>query len=38
MLELLVPEAIVLFFIALVIAVEGVCDNRFVAAIGVQRR
>jgi hypothetical protein len=38
MLELLVPEAIVLFFIALVIAVEGVRDNHFVAAIGVQRR
>jgi hypothetical protein len=29
----LVPESIVLFFIALVIAIEGVCDNHFVAAI-----
>jgi hypothetical protein len=38
MLELLIPEAIVLFFVALVIAIEGVCDNRFVAAIGVRRR
>jgi hypothetical protein len=38
MLELLVPEAIVLFFMALIIAIEGVRDNRFVAAIGVQRR
>jgi Na+/H+ antiporter NhaD/arsenite permease-like protein len=38
MLEPLVPEAIVLFFIALVIAVEGVHDNRFVAAISVQKR
>jgi hypothetical protein len=38
MLELLVPEAIVLFFVTLVIAVEGVRDNHFVAAIGIQRR
>jgi hypothetical protein len=38
MLELLFPEAIVLFFVVLVIAVEGVHDNRFVAAIGIQRR
>jgi hypothetical protein len=38
MLELLVPEAIALFFVALVIAIEGVRDNRFVAAIGIQRR
>jgi hypothetical protein len=38
MLELPVPEAIVLFFIVLVIAVEGVRDKRFVAAIGIQRR
>jgi hypothetical protein len=28
---------IVLFFVALVMAVEGVCDNRFVAAISVQK-
>jgi hypothetical protein len=38
MLEPLVPEAIVLFFVALVIAVEGVRDNHFVAAISVQNR
>jgi Na+/H+ antiporter NhaD/arsenite permease-like protein len=38
MLEPLVPEAIVLFFVALVIAVEGVRDNHFVAAISVQKR
>jgi hypothetical protein len=38
MLELLVPEAIVLFFVTLVIVIEGVHDNRFVAAIGIQRR
>jgi hypothetical protein len=38
MLVLLVPEAIVLFFVALIIAVEGVRDNHFVAAIGIQRR
>jgi hypothetical protein len=38
MLELLVLEAIVLFFVTLVIVVEGVRDNRFVAAIGIQRR
>jgi hypothetical protein len=38
MLEPLVPEAIVLFFYALVIAVEGVRDNRFVAAISIQKR
>jgi hypothetical protein len=37
-LEPLVPEAIVLFFVALVIAVEGVRDNHFVAAISVQKR
>jgi hypothetical protein len=33
----LVPEAIVLFFVALLIAVEGVCDNHFVTAISVQK-
>jgi hypothetical protein len=38
MLEPLVPEAIVLFFVALVIAIEGVCDNHFVAAISFQKR
>jgi hypothetical protein len=38
MLEPLVPEAIVLFFVALVIAVEGVRDNHFVAAISIQKR
>jgi hypothetical protein len=38
MLKPLVPEAIVLFFVALVIAVEGVCDNRFIAAISIQKR
>jgi hypothetical protein len=38
MLEPLVPEAIVLFFVALVIAVEGVRDNRFVAVISIQKR
>jgi hypothetical protein len=34
----LVPEAIVLFFVTLVIAVEGVRDNHFVAAINAQKR
>jgi hypothetical protein len=38
MLEPLVPEAIVLIFVALVIAVEGVRDNRFFAAISIQKR
>jgi hypothetical protein len=33
----LVPEAIVLFFVTLVIAIEGVCENHFVAAISVQK-
>jgi Na+/H+ antiporter NhaD/arsenite permease-like protein len=38
MLEPLVPEATVLFFMALVIAIEGVRDNRFVAVISIQKR
>jgi hypothetical protein len=38
MLEPLVPEAIVLFFYMLVIAVEGVRDNRFAAVISVQKK
>jgi hypothetical protein len=38
MLELLVREAIVLFFVVLVIAIEGVRDNHFNAAIVIQRR
>jgi hypothetical protein len=38
MLKPLVPEAIVLFFNALVIAIEGAHDNHFVAAISVQNR
>jgi hypothetical protein len=38
MLEPLVPEAIVLFFYTLVIAIEGVRDNRFTAAISIQKR
>jgi hypothetical protein len=33
----LLPEAIVLFFVALLIAVEGVCDNHFIAVISVQK-
>jgi hypothetical protein len=37
-LEPLVPEAIVLFFVTLVIAIEGVRDNHFVAAISFQKR
>jgi hypothetical protein len=38
MLKPLVPEAIVLFFVALVIAIEDVRDYHFVAAISVQNR
>jgi hypothetical protein len=38
MLKPLVPEAIVLSFYTLVIAIEGVCDNHFVAAISIQKR
>jgi hypothetical protein len=38
MLKPLVPEAIVLSFYMLVIAIEGVCDNHFVAAISIQKR
>jgi Na+/H+ antiporter NhaD/arsenite permease-like protein len=38
MLEPLVPEAILLFFIALVIAIEGVRDSHFIAVISVQKR
>jgi hypothetical protein len=34
----LVPEAIVLFFVTFLIAVEGVSDNHFVAAISIQKR
>jgi hypothetical protein len=34
----LVPEAIVLFFVTLLIAIEGVCDNHFVAVISIQKR
>jgi hypothetical protein len=34
----LVPEAIVLFFVALVTAIEGVCDNHFIVAISFQKR
>jgi hypothetical protein len=33
-----IKSAIVLFFVALLIAVEGVCDNHFVTAISVQKR
>jgi hypothetical protein len=38
MLEPLVPEAIVLFFAVLVIAIKGVRDNHFVAVISVRKR